>query len=329
MVDGHVGQCADDGGVGVALRRHAEAVIRQTAGLAAHDGIAAFGTPVGAVVLPAVGALVVAAGQVTVIVPAQAALRIRLMGGGTGQGIGIGETVHVQFELRGAEFDLPVVGNGVQQGVHDGLPVRVLAVSVVFGVVPFAPAADEAGLDDEDDVSIFLEVRLDLGDMPERLRRGGVPGLVLLVEAVGIAETEDALGAAVAHGRQVFPDRLEILVGNVPVDKIREVELQQVQRARLLAVDGDIVLGNRLGGSVMDFLGRVKTAFGIGDDLVGSLVVDGFHAGNHVVRSLAASDGQQQERPAGESVSNHGFHGFRVKKHGREPRVCGDPPMAR
>jgi hypothetical protein len=100
--------------------------------------------------------------------------------------------------------------------------------------------------------------------MAERLRRGGVPGLVLLVEAVGIAEAEDALGAAVAHRSQIFPDRLEILVGNVAVDKIREMELQQVQRAGLPAVDGDIVLGNGLGGSVMDFLGRVKPRSGLG-----------------------------------------------------------------
>ena len=251
------------------------------------------------------------------------------MGGGAGQGIGVGIPVEVHFELRGTEFDLPVGRDRIQQGVHDGLPVRVLAVPVVFGVVPFAPAADETGLDDEEDVSIFLEEGFDLGDMAERLGRGGIPGLVLFGEAVGIAEAEDAFGAAVAHGREIFPDGLEILGGNVAVDKIREVEFQQVQRARLLAVDGDVVLGDRLGGCVMDFLGCVKTPFRVGDDLVGSLVRDGFHTGDPVVRSLAAGDGQQQERPAGESVSNHGFHGFWVKKYGREPRVCGDPPMAR
>ena len=62
----------------------------------------------------------------------------------SGECVGQGVAVDLHLEGRGADLDLPVIGEGVQEGVQQVLArqivLRLVGIHVeVFGVIPFSP----------------------------------------------------------------------------------------------------------------------------------------------------------------------------------------------
>ena len=237
------------------------------------------------------------------------------MGRGPGYGVGFGEAVKFHLVIRGAEFYLPVGGNRIQQCVREFLPGR--QGSKVFGVVPLAPASDESCLDDHYDVGIFLDEGFDLGNVPEDLLRGGIPGFVFFVHSVRVAETEDALDSAFAQRREFGAYRCEIVVGDVAVYIVREIEFQQEKGTGLQPGGFHAGLCNSLAVGGIDSDSAVEAPFRVGENLVGSGIdqsvrlyfIDGVRWYDNG-RFFAGAKGQEREERCEERDIADSFHVF-------------------
>ena len=161
------------------------AEVGKAAGLSAYDGIFGLRFPVFAVGFTIECALVVVVDQEAVVVAGEARLSGRHVGLGPGYGVGQRPAVHFHFCGRRTQFELPACRESVQKGFRDMFarqPVlRRLGVGYeVGGVVPLAPASNEAGLHDVNNVRVFLQNGLDLSYVTEDLLFIGVKRSVVL-----------------------------------------------------------------------------------------------------------------------------------------------------
>jgi hypothetical protein len=167
------------------------------------------------------------------------------VGFGAGQGVGQRISVHVSFEHGGAERNLPCDRKGVKQCIDDmftGQKIfRLGRIPHEFaGVIPFAPATDEAGLHDINDVRVFLKNGFQLGNMPQDLILCGVERAALIrmrevLDVVGISKTEDAFGAPLSVSFQTGSDYLKICIRDIRGKKVFEPEFAHIKRSILCA----------------------------------------------------------------------------------------------
>ena len=215
----------------------ARAVVRDFAGLAAHQGVAGVALPEGPVVgLVVEGAVVGRRRAEAVVVAAKARQGRSVMGLGRREGVLEGEAVHPQLELRGAEGDLPALGERVQESLRQLSPRLIIRVRTrihdeVVRVVPLAPDAHEAGLEDEDHVRVLLKEGLELRHVAQRHLHRRVPGLGAFAVLVG--EAQNALDASLADGVERGLDHIQIGLGDVPVHEVRQIEAHIHQRLSL------------------------------------------------------------------------------------------------
>ncbi|OPZ82319.1 MAG: hypothetical protein BWY77_00223 [bacterium ADurb.Bin431] len=228
-----------------------------TAGLSTEGGKACFAADILDLLCPRpldVGAHIIRSRQKTVVVktgPAQ----IAAVKDAAGSDHRIPEDL--PFEMGGAYHDHAVSGQGGKQ-LEEDIPPVLGCLEAVGGAVPFAPGADESGLDQIDDILVLCQQWLKLIDVAEDL----LPRGIRLADIVAVRDPQIYLDASGAGGIETALDLGEIALseilvavsvgGDAPEDQADSFLLQIGQRAQIgqigIAVKAPLRVGKDLRG---------------------------------------------------------------------------------
>ena len=207
----------------------AEAVLRLSASLSAHYGIAGVAFPEGAVALLVVeGAVIVRRCSEAVVVAGKTRQGAAVVGCCCSDGVLDGKPEHAHLELRRAQLDLARYGKCVQKGLGEPLAGQVVGIGAgseteVGGIVPLAPGAYESCLQNEYHIFILLQQGLELLDVTQHNAHFRIHDLTVFV-IVFVGETKYAFCPAVTKSVHVGLEQVEERLRDVAVHEVGQVE---------------------------------------------------------------------------------------------------------